>query len=64
MLIFITDCHPDVLNFLSINSTLNLATCPWGDADLRKFLNDPPVTFEGGTKRIEDSNSATPVEIR
>ena len=64
MLNFIADCHPDVLNFLRINAALNLGPCPWGDADLRKFLNDPPVIFKDGANQTEQGSKETPVEIR
>ena len=64
MLIVATDCHPDVLNFLSINAALNLGQRPWGDTDLRRFLNDPPVIFEGGTNKTKGNGDETPVEIR
>ena len=59
-----TDCHPDVLNFLSINAALNLGPCQWRDADLRRFLNDPPVIFEDGANQTKGGSNETPVEIR
>ena len=64
VLIVAADCHPDVLNFLSINAALNLGQHPWEDADLRRFLNDPPVIFEGGTNKTKGNNDEIPVEIR
>lgn len=64
MLIATTDCHPDVLNFLSINAAMNLGQCPWGDDDLRRFLNDPPDIFEDGANQTKGDSKETSVEIR
>ena len=64
MHLIIADCHPDVLNFLSINVALNLGQCPWGDADLHRFLNEPPVIFENGTDQTQENSNENPVGIR